>query len=233
MRAALKMGLHVFVANPMAPTLAEARELVACADDYNVGIVVDPPHRYGVTERTLGGWLREGRHGALRAARLSVSSGPGMESATVWESSAAHLSALLPIVGWGIDRVTDIDSHDGALRATLVLRDGRTCAFEVGTEVNGVELRLDFERASVRAIGPHAHDKALELALTPEDFQAVGIADADDPDPAERFPKESFYRLVTQGGRVADDGLEHLQTLAVVDALQRAAASGQSEAISP
>lgn len=93
------------------------------------------------------------------------------------------------------------------------------------------ELRLDYERASVRAIGSDMRNKCLELALASQDFQPLDICDADDPDPRERFLKESFYRSVTLGGRVADDGSEHLQALAVVEALQRAAETGQTATV--
>ena len=62
-------------------------------------------------------------------------------------------------------------------------------------------------------------------------FRAVGIHDADDPDPRERFPKESFYRAVTHGGRVADDGREHLQALAVGAAPQPAIERAETVAV--
>lgn len=231
--AALKMGLHVFVANPLAQTLAEARELVATASDLRLGLVVDPQQRYGVTERTLAGWRRERRHGALRAARLSMSIDvPAPDGPALWERTAAHLSALLPTVGWGIHQVSVEGLDEHVLDARLVLRDKSVCSYHVDCLGTGVELRLDFERASVRAVGSEPHQKSLELALTQDRFESIGIRDDDDPDPAERFAKESFYQIVTQGGRVAADGPEHLQTLAVTDALQRAAHSGQPVAVS-
>jgi predicted dehydrogenase len=64
-RAALKMGLHVYVANPLATCLPEAIDVVQYATERKLTLVVDAPHRYSVTERTLAGWPREARHGAL------------------------------------------------------------------------------------------------------------------------------------------------------------------------
>jgi hypothetical protein len=134
----------------------------------------------------------------------------------------------LPIVGWDIASVGEAHYTAGVVRATLIRGDGRCCRYEAWADENLVELRLDYERASVRAIGSDMRSKCLELALASEDFQPLDICDADDPDPRERFLQGSFYRSVTQGGRVADDGREHLQALAVVDALQRAADTGQA-----
>ena len=224
-REALKMGLHVYVANPLAPSLVEAIRVVQYAAACELSLVVDAPHRYGVTERTLAGWTREARHGALTGAIFTVAI-PASETPTVWDRCAPDLCALLPIIGWGIDRVGEAHSNDAGVHATLMFRDGRCCRYEARSDRNLVELRLDFERASLRAVGSDTRNKCLELALPPAGFHSVGICDADDPDPRERFPKESFYRAVTQGGRVADDGHEHLQALAVVEAMQQAVDTG-------
>ncbi|MDA0333948.1 MAG: Gfo/Idh/MocA family oxidoreductase [bacterium] len=116
-RLALKMGLHVYVANPLAAALDQAIELVDYAAGQGLSIVVDPPHRYGVTERTLTGWTREARHGALTGAAFTVALPvPAPASPTVWERCAPGLCALLPIVGWGVESVGEAVS--GRLAST-------------------------------------------------------------------------------------------------------------------
>ena len=105
-RAALKMGLHVYVANPLATCLSEATDIVRHAAKRELSLLVDAPHRYSVTERTLAGWTREARHGALTGVTFTAPTpSPVAASATVWERYAPDLCVLLPIIGWDIASV--------------------------------------------------------------------------------------------------------------------------------
>lgn len=232
-RQALKMGRHVYVSNPLAESLESARDLVDLAELEGRALVVDAPQRYGVTERTLEGWRREGRYGPLRAVTLRVSRPAEPATLSAWERCAPDLSALLPLVGWGATHVDSARGGPTGVEAHLRLQEGVTCRYESHTGEPSTELRFDFVRASVRAVGSDPRDKHLEWSVPPAPFERADIRDTDDPDPRERFSKESFYRAVTQGVRVAGDGLEHLAALAVVDAVQRSAKSGAPAAVEP
>lgn len=223
-RRALKMGRHVFVANPIAPSLDAAGDLVDFAERQEVTVVVDAPQRYAATERTLTGWAREQRHGLLQAVSLRRPA----DGRTPWEGSAGDLSLLLPVLGWNVSKVRDAVWQPGVVGGLLELGDGRTCRYHAMATNEPAELRFNFERATVRAISDGQGGKRLELAQQPgRSFEPIDIRDEDDPDPGERFSKESLYRAVTQRVRVADDGREHLLALAVADALQRCAQTGE------
>lgn len=241
-RQALEAGLHVYVATPFTTDLEDAIALVELAADRRLAIVVDQQQKYGVTERTLTGWTREKRYGELvYAVYLAHRHRPRVGAFNgshphLWEQGCHDLNSLLAICGRRVERVTALSTRPAGsaysgptvTMAQLELAGGVPCHYQGTLEARAptIEIRLEYERAAVRAVGVDGRGKWLELAEPGGAFAPVQIRDADDPDPPERFPKDSFYRAVTQGGRVADDGRENLITLAVIDALVRASDSG-------
>lgn len=81
-RAALEAGLHVLVEKPFAPSMAEARDLVALAEDRGLTLMVSQNYRFFPAVREVARIVREGTLGRLHGIsidfrRLSPPSGNG------------------------------------------------------------------------------------------------------------------------------------------------------------
>jgi len=73
--AALRAGRHAFSEKPMAPTHAEARELLELADEHAVRLAAAPIVPLGEMAQTARRWVDEGRLGTVRLAYADVNWG--------------------------------------------------------------------------------------------------------------------------------------------------------------
>jgi predicted dehydrogenase len=73
MIGAAKAGKHIFTEKLLAPTVAEAEEIIAAADDAAVALVVSLPRLYHGYTRGIVEQIKEGRVGELTYCRIRLS----------------------------------------------------------------------------------------------------------------------------------------------------------------
>lgn len=247
MRACLDAGLHVLVAKPMTYNLDEAEQLVRLAEKKKLCLLVDQQQQHLLTERTLAAWMREKKYGEVGYAEFRIHRyRPVMRAFTgdnpfIWEQGVHSFNSLLAILDRPAVSVFARQikprwcAYNGptACFGEIEFEGGLPCqylgTFESRTFTN--EIRIECEQAAVRAFAAGSFQKRLEVAPPGKLFEPVGIEDADDKLPAERFNFDAFYRGITEGGRVPNDGRDNLRTLAVVDAFIHSARSGKREAV--
>jgi predicted dehydrogenase len=246
-RLALKKGLHVFVSKPMTYDLDEAAELVKLAETEKRCLLVDQQYQFLFTELAVKEWIKTKKYGELGYIDFIIHRHrPAMGAMTgedpfIWEQGVHMFNSLLAITGrpaisvfthqirppWSV--------YNGATASMgmIEFEGGLPCHF-LGTfesRTTTQEMRFEFEQAAVRVIDPGAVTRRLEVALSGKPFEAVGIDDGQAKDSPQLRNLEAFYRGCTEGGRVINDGRDHLRTLAVIDACIRSAHSGKKEAV--
>ncbi len=246
-RTCLDAGLHVFVAKPMTYDLDEAEQLVQLAERKKLCLVVDQQQMFTLTERTLAEWVRAKKYGEVGFVEFRIHRyRPNMAAFTgdapfIWEQGVHSFNSMLAILGrpavsvsarqikprWSAYNgptvcMAEIEFEGGLLCHYLGTFDSRTLT---------IEVRVECEQASMRAIAADSWHKRLEVALPGKVFETIKIDDAQDTLPAERFNFDAFYRGCTRGGRVVNDGRDNLRTLAIVAAFIRSSRSGKREAV--
>jgi 1,5-anhydro-D-fructose reductase (1,5-anhydro-D-mannitol-forming) len=73
MLRAAQAGKHIFTEKLLAPTVAEAKEIIAAADDAAVALMVSLPRLYHGYTRAIVGGLERGRLGELTHCRIRLS----------------------------------------------------------------------------------------------------------------------------------------------------------------
>lgn len=246
-RMALDAGLHVFVAKPMTYNLDEAVELVEVAERHALCLVVDQQQQHLETERKLRQLVADQTYGAVGHIAFNIHRcRPQMGSFTgpdpfIWEQGVHSFNSLIAILDLEAISVTACQAnppwtaYNGPTTAMGVIEfaGGIPCSY-VGTfesRNHVMEIRIDFERAAVRAIAQNTWHKRLEIAPPGRNFEETGIQDGETSKPAECTNIEAFYRGVTTGVRVVNDGRDNLRTLALIDAFIRSAKSGRKEKV--
>jgi predicted dehydrogenase len=88
-RAALEAGKHVYSEKPLAMTINEARELVACAEARGLQLAGAPCSLLGEAAQTLWKALRDGRIGQPRLAYAELDDGPiHLMGCDTWRSAS-------------------------------------------------------------------------------------------------------------------------------------------------
>jgi predicted dehydrogenase len=159
----------------------------------------------------------------------------------IWEQGVHSFNSLLAITGRSAISVFSRQlkprwsAYNGPTTSmgVIELDDGVPCDFLGTFESRSftMDIRFEFEQAAVRLVAAGTFQKRLEVAPAGKPFAPVGIEDAQDTGPAERFNLDAFHRGCTEGGRVVNDGRDNLRTLAVVDAFIRSSQSGQKEKV--
>lgn len=246
-RTALEAGLHVYVAKPMTYDLDEAFSLVTLAEAKGLTLVVDHQQRHLETEQALRRMVAEGAYGPLGHVAFTIHRyRPEMAAFTgdnpfIWEQGVHSFDSLISILGapgayvQAFQHAPPWSVYNGPTTSMGVIefQGGAVCSY-LGTfeSLNHVmEIRLDFQEAAVRAVAQNSWSKRLEIARPGADFEDLGIVDGSTVTHAERFNIDALYQGATRGGRVANDGRENLQTLAIIDAFIRSAASGRREPV--
>jgi len=246
-RAALEAGCHVFVAKPMTYDLDEAHDLVRLAESKGLGLIVDHQQRHLETEQALKRFVREGTFGRLGHVSFTIHRyRPVMAAFTgdnpfIWEQGVHSFDSLVSILGRPARSVLAVQdapcwtAYNGPTTAMGVVEfEGGVYCNYLGTfesRNHVMEIRLDFERAAVRAVAENNWQKTLEVAAPGADFRPYGIADGASGIPAERPNIDALFQAATRGGRVENDGRENLQVLAIVDAFIRSSKSGRKEPV--
>jgi predicted dehydrogenase len=240
----LNNGLHVFVAKPMSYDLQDSIKMVELAEKQRRCLIVDQQQQFYRTEQTLAQWVREERYGKVGFASFSIHRyRPDMAAFTeqdpfVWEQGVHSFNSLIAILGRQAVSVSSIQTkprwstYNGATVAMGVIEfeGGVPCHYlgSFDSPAFTMELRLDFEKGSARAIADNAWAKRLEFAEPGGAFKPTGIED-EGAGSLELPNIENFYRGCVSGGRFVNDGRDNLRTLAIADAFIRSAKTHRQE----
>ena len=152
-RTAISAGRHVLVEKPLAPTLAEAEELVRLADTKGVAALVGQNYRYMRAHRTAREVVRSGRLGRVHLVNASYwrvphEMAPALASSgqsILWGMGVHHLDALRHVLGQEATHVTaeistlrpDLSPEGATLRALITLDGGTSVTYSATYESSG------------------------------------------------------------------------------------------------
>ena len=256
--AAAERSLHVLVEKPIDVTLAKGRALVAAAERAGVRLGVLFQDRRKPELVRLRDFVAQGGLGRvlLASARVKWHRPPEYYTASHWRGRRAldggaalinqgvHTVDLLLWLLGDVTRVKGltattlhaIESEDVAL-ALLEFASGASATFEATTvawpgyprrvEISGTEGTVVVEgdrvtAADLRREAPGLVSTGAEGAVS---AQTATVADA----APHRRMLEDFVRAIETGAAPACDGREGLRSLAVVEAVYRAARDGGVE----
>lgn len=132
--AAIRAGRHVFSEKPLALHAAEARNLVALAEEHGVLLGAAPIVGLGELAQTARRWVVEGRLGSVRLAWADVNWG----RIEAWHPSPAGFYAVGPLYDVGVYPVTLLTGLFGPVRRVVadhrrVLHERRTASGDTFT----------------------------------------------------------------------------------------------------
>jgi predicted dehydrogenase len=250
-RAGLASGCHVFTEKPLAPSLAEARELVALADAHDRSLAVVQNRRYAPQLRSLRAFLDEHAEGAplfacadffrpwtLGGFRQQMASPLLVEMAPHTFDQARYLVGTRP-VSVACHEFTPADSWlagRAAAVCTFEFEDGSVFSFRGSWCAEGFETAWDGSwRVTTRRMtvlwdgiaGPRC--QARPYGADPEEGAAVEtpipVADTA-ADPHDECLDEMFAALI-EGRHPETDAHDNLWTVAMLDGALRSAESGE------
>ena len=181
--AALDASRHVFSEKPFALTAADARNLLALADERGVGLAAAPTVFLGELAQTARRWIADGRLGTVRAVYAEVNWG----RIEAWHDRAEAFYEIGPLFDVGVYPLTLVAALLGPFRrveaayADRLLRERRTKAggtFEVAapdfvtailTTMDGAVVRLTanfYVTDPARQRGVELHGDAGSLWLS-------------------------------------------------------------------
>lgn len=253
--AALDAGKHVLAQKPLAPTTAQARELVAYADACHRYLVVNQQMRWSPIVCAIRDAMQDGRLGTLEYLEFDTSLPLGPGHAAHWIAREPRLIVLLNTIHF-IDTSRHLMGPPSALTAFLLPRDSHLdVAGETGAAItfefpNGGRAwivdrfnGLGDLRATFCAVGkngalrgrfglwinyPEGEDDQIEYA--PRDsfnaWRPVAVNGRWIPD-AFQGPMGELIRAVRGGPVPTTTGAQHLHTLELVDAVYESARQGR------
>ncbi|HEY4249096.1 MAG TPA: Gfo/Idh/MocA family oxidoreductase [Lacunisphaera sp.] len=239
----LRAGLHVLVEKGMAPTLADAKGLVATAGAEGRCLCVAQNYRYQAMERTVARLIADATHPQHVGAPFLIEYTQHRQRphprtldypfASVWDMSCHHFDNLLAWLGPGFTAINarafgpdwsrykypnntsaQIDHASGCLVHYLHTHDAA---------VNEIRIRVQAERGAILVDG----DKVFfcpraETQLEHEPLALVSL----EPHAGEAGVLADFHRHCVQGEPVGISGAANLSVMALCDATCRSAAQG-------
>lgn len=249
--AAAEAGLHVFVEKPMALNTADCRRMIDVAAKQDVKLMVGQVLRYYEPYRSILEWSRSGRFGRVFAASIwRLSNGSRWDVPGYWRAERAKSGGYLMEVGaheldmlrclfgkpdrvsalsrkvipWGHDMLDYIGAH-------VHFSDGSAAHYEGGGGVgsSAYGFRFFFERATM------VSDKAFDrnaLRIVDIDGQPVDLSShAFSQERPVECELRDWMAAIREGCAIAIPGEEGMATVALAQAIYRAAESGRIESV--
>jgi predicted dehydrogenase len=242
--AALEAGCAVMVEKPFAPTLADAARVVALARRRNRTLMVAQNYRYMRAFRTARRLVADGllgkvgfvqcqyfrpRHDMPAWLRKS-------EDSILWGAAVHHLDAVRCIVG---DRITGVAGErfrmpgatlppGGSMRLWLTFAAGARASYTGTYESAGHEFFEGGQEFYLRLVGEHGTLHMLHrwLIWCARRRLPRVIRRGRRPVSEERVLLSHLGRAMRTGEEPDASGRDNLQTMAILEAFRRAAASG-------
>lgn len=244
-RAGFAAGKHVLVEKGMTLDWAEARALVAEAEDAGVRFCVSQNYRYMAEVRTLAAALATGRYGQPHLIDLvhhrhrPEPRTLDYRGAMVWDMAVHHFDNLIALFG-PVTRVTAAThnapwspyEHDAGITAILELASGPVCSYVLTHQATVPEYRwvLQSEQGALRTFG----DGKWEFVPRGEirQFAPAGLAQPvaglDSVVKSEVGVVEDWLGWIQGGVEPGISGRGNLETLAACEMVLRAAGAGRA-----
>ncbi len=249
-RRALEAGKHVLTESPLGMSSAEARELVALADDQDLNLGVGFGHRFRPDVSALRAFVHEGRAGDVYAARVAWMNRSTLRRRNFWRSSGESIAAgaladlglrAMDLLMWVLGepdvcsvyaiRSSEGDTPEDAATVTMKTGDGAAFSLEVSWSLFASE-----DRHYARVLGSEGSGQIEPLEL----FHCVGGRPMDvTPDQsygkrkgnrflnAQRREHDHFFRAVRGfGPRIRHP--EQVRNLEILEAAYVSAAENRS-----
>jgi predicted dehydrogenase len=256
-RAALEAGLHVLVEKPFAPKVAEARELVALAEDRGLTLMVSQNYRFFPAVREVARIVREGSLGRLHGIsidfrRVSPQSGNGQSphhsdaQPLLVDMSIHHFDLLRLIVGAEPSRVSceawnpswSWFSGPPMAVASIVFDGGPVVSYRGSWLSSGQltpwagEWRMDFELGEVHWTS-RGDDSTLSdvVRVRPRGGEAVEVALPELPRVDRWGALSEFVSSVREKREPETSGRRNLGTLALASAAVQSASDGLGQPV--
>ncbi|MCU1495905.1 MAG: Gfo/Idh/MocA family oxidoreductase [Acidimicrobiaceae bacterium] len=251
--AALNAGKHVLVEKPFAPTLVEARELVALGESRGLTLMVSQNYRFFPAVRAVQAIVEKGDLGALHTVNIDFrrSSELGPDGRTphhflveplLVDMSVHHFDLLRAVLGlearevfcrtWTTPWSLFDDPAEGA--AIITFEDGLTVSYRGSWLSTGpttpwaAEWRMEFERGQLWWT---SRDDLIdgvhgEHVLLRPAGQAEQVVELPRIGLADRAGSLTEFAAAISAGRVPESsGRENLGTIALVEAAVASAGS--------
>ncbi|MGA9995489.1 MAG: Gfo/Idh/MocA family oxidoreductase [Pyrinomonadaceae bacterium] len=240
---ALSNGLALLVEKPFTLLLAEALRVVRMAEQKNVPVVVAQNYRYMRSYRTVRRLINEGALGDVRLINCQYFRVPHemaqslarLTHSVLWGVGIHHLDAMRYVLGQKVVGVLNesFTLHDGQLptgasmQTLLNFESGTRALYSATYESSGHEF---FERGQefyARFVGTRAtlHVNQRWLFLCPQGGWPRPVRRGARSVTEERLLLLQLERALRQGVEPDSSGLDNLQTMAVVEACVRSAAT--------
>jgi len=250
-RCALEAGKHAFVEKPLCQSAAEAAQLGALADRRGRILMVGHLLHYHPAFVALQRFVQERRIGAVRYIYSNRASLGRIrrESSALWEFAPHDISMILALTGAPPNRITCVGgAWVQAATADLTLTH---LAFESGVQahvfVSWLHPYKDHRLVVIGAEGMVVFDDVAKdsskLLHYPHSVDVIDDLPTVTKAEARPIPYEAeeplarecrhFLGCIATGGRPLTDWREGQRVLAVLEACQRALASGEAVSLEP
>ncbi len=253
--AAFQHGKHVLAQKPLAPTTEQAQNIVAASKAANRWLVVNQQMRWSPVVCAIQAAVQDGRLGALDYLEFDTQLPLGPGHALHWIAREPRLIVLLNtihfldtaryLLGEPLALTATLRAHDphlhvrGEVSAAIMLEFANGKQAWIVDRFNGIgDLRATFYASGENGVlrgrfglwdnYPTGIDDAIEYAAhdTFDTWSPIPISGRWIPD-AFMGPISELVCAVQGGASPTTTGDNHLKTLALVDAVYKAAAEGQ------
>ncbi len=253
---AARAGLHCLVEKPLAGTVAEAKAMVAAADDAGVRLMVNQNYRYRRAPRTVKKLVSDGAVGAIGAVniqfRKAAHFGGGfrekMAHPLVLDMAIHHFDQLRGTVGFEPAEVTARSWNpkwswfDGDAMASAMFRadDGAVATYTGSWVARGADTTWDGDWR-IEGTEGELHWADNTVSLRPQSvFTSVFVPGAREERGRLVFDLlalaaedrqgslAAFHDAVTSGEEAETSGRDNLRTLATVLAVRTAIERGET-----
>ena len=238
----LAAGLHVLVEKGMAPSFAEAKELVAKARSANRALCVAQNYRYQAMERTVARMITDPNHPQHVGTPFLIEYTQHRQRphprtldypfASVWDMSCHHFDTLLSWLGSGFTEVTarafgpPWSRYEFPNNTSVQIAHASGCVIHYlhthDAAVNEVRIRVQAACGAALVDGDNVFFcPRSDLQLQHEAIVPVTL----EPHAGEAGVLADFYRHCVYGEPVGISGSANLSVMALCDATCRSAAN--------
>ena len=244
----LAAGLHVLVEKGMAPTLADAQQLVSTAETAGRSLCVAQNYRYQSMERTVARMINDPGHPHYAGSPFLIEYTQNRQRphprtldypfASVWDMSCHHFDTLLSWLGLGFTEVTARAFGPAWSRYTFPNNTSLQIAHASGCLVhylhthnaafNEVHIRVQAERGTILVDGDRvSFCPRGDVQLQHE----IVVAVSPEANAGELGVLADFHRHCVEGVAVGISGAANLSVMALCDATCRSVESGRTVAL--
>lgn len=238
----LRAGRHVLVEKGMAPSLAEAKQLVAAAHAAQRALCVAQNYRYQAMERTVARMISDPAHPQHAGAPFLIEYTQNRQRphprtldypfASVWDMSCHHFDTMLAWLGLGFTEVTarafgpPWSRYKFPNNTSVQIAHASGCVIHYlhthDAAINEVRIRVQAARGAIVVDG----DKVFFCPRSDQQLQHEPLVPVTlEPPAGEQGVLADFHRHAVRGEPVGISGAANLSVMALCDATCRSVES--------